>query len=82
MKKYIPECEVYKIFTDKIYYILIMRSSFGNPEFIYKLCYIIIFHIIIINFIKYFIVINNFYLKIFKLYNSFKYILTIVFMEE
>ena len=33
MKKYIPECEVYKIFTDKIYYILIMHSSFDNPEY-------------------------------------------------
>ena len=33
LKINVPECEVYKIYTDKIYYLLFMRSGFDNPEF-------------------------------------------------
>ena len=33
LKIYIPKCTVYKIFTDNIYYLLIARKSFDNPEF-------------------------------------------------
>ena len=36
LKKYIPECDIYKIFTDNIYYFLIMRKSFDCPEFAAK----------------------------------------------
>ena len=32
LKLYIPECEVYKIFTDNIYYLLIIRKNFDSPE--------------------------------------------------
>jgi len=33
LKIYIPQCKIYKIFTDNIYYLLIIRKSFDNPEY-------------------------------------------------
>ena len=33
LKIYIPQCEIYKIFTDNIYYLLIFKKCFDNPEF-------------------------------------------------
>ena len=36
LKKYIPKCDIYKIFTDNIYYFLILRKSFDCPEYAAK----------------------------------------------
>ena len=36
LKKCIPQCNIYKIFTDNIYYFLIIRKSFDCPEYAAK----------------------------------------------
>ena len=35
-KKYLEKCDVYKIYMDKMYYIIIIRKSFDCPELIAK----------------------------------------------
>ena len=39
LKEYLPKGEIYKIFTDNIYYILIINKSFDSPELVAKYIY-------------------------------------------